>query len=670
MGNTNELDGRFSRRTVLKGVAAFGAVSGLAWAPSLAQDAAPQAEVGEGKLTTTPENPEVAPGGTLSLVGTGFVQRPADGHLDFIMDDHLIPTDDGEDIHLELPASALDANGNFTASLTVPTQISEGRHWVRVLAGLDGGPAVSKFAFFTVIAADATPTATEPSLSVFTDPDGAGGLLVYLMGSNLEPGATASATMDGAPFELKPWGSETIAVDDTGSLIAVGSLPAGSATTGDYELEVTITDSSGADDYTVPFTIVPNISFSSTAQGTATTLTVISLPPGAEISEITAGDLVFDGLPITVGDDGVLKIDTTIPAESPIGEVDVTVAQSAPEAASYTGTLNITPSNALIGTEQFVARTAVLNATTGQPYQSAYSATNNAVFVTTSAGEGPGASKIFKLDADTLAPLAEIDVAQVGSGWPVFGIGLDDTQDTVWVTNTLQNTAAVFAQSDLSLVQQLDANAVGHSRDVIVDAELGKAFVSGVTDSTVAVFSTTAPFDKIGSIQLPADDPEASFSPVSLALDPASHTAFTVSLNLPQTAVIDAQAETFTLLTYDGSKTGSGVAYDPASSRLFIASQDTSNVLVVDVATGEVVANTPTGGGALNVAWDAANGLAYVTNRGAGTVTVVDIDGNVIANLDGGVNPNHVSTDGQGSAFVVHSNEAGDCLLTKLTYQP
>ena len=57
--------------------------------------------------------------------------------------------------------------------------------------------------------------------------------------------------------------------------------------------------------------------------------------------------------------------------------------------------------------------------------------------------------------------------------------------------------------------------------------------------------------------------------------------------------------------------------------------------------------DVPVGAGALNVAFDDASGLAYVSNRGAGTVTVVNGDGKVVANLDGGTLPNHVRADGR-----------------------
>ncbi|RYY66606.1 MAG: ATP-binding protein, partial [Comamonadaceae bacterium] len=61
-----------------------------------------------------------------------------------------------------------------------------------------------------------------------------------------------------------------------------------------------------------------------------------------------------------------------------------------------------------------------------------------------------------------------------------------------------------------------------------------------------------------------------------------------------------------------------------------------------------------------NVAVDANRGLAYVPNRGAGTVTVVDTNGKIVANLPGGTLPNHVTFDGKGSIFAVNKARGAD----------
>jgi YVTN family beta-propeller protein len=102
------------------------------------------------------------------------------------------------------------------------------------------------------------------------------------------------------------------------------------------------------------------------------------------------------------------------------------------------------------------------------------------------------------------------------------------------------------------------------------------------------------------------------------------------------------------------------VAFDAKRNRLYVASQGTDNLLIVDVASGKVLHDVPVGAGALNVAFEPVSGLAYVTNRGAGTVTVVDGDGAVVGNMDGGTFPNHVREDGKGNVFAVNKSRGAE----------
>ena len=59
---------------------------------------------------------------------------------------------------------------------------------------------------------------------------------------------------------------------------------------------------------------------------------------------------------------------------------------------------------------------------------------------------------------------------------------------------------------------------------------------------------------------------------------------------------------------------------------------------------------------------------AYVSSRGAGTVSVLDADGKFLANLGPAPLANHVSTDRRGTVFAGDKsanarNEEGDTLL-------
>jgi len=155
--------------------------------------------------------------------------------------------------------------------------------------------------------------------------------------------------------------------------------------------------------------------------------------------------------------------------------------------------------------------------------------------------------------------------------------------------------------------------------------------------------------------------------PTSLELDRAAGKLFTVSLETPEAVIIDVTRQTIDrVIAVPHVQSAIGVAYDARTRRLFVAAQGTDNLVIVDTMTGDVVKDVPIGGGALNVAFDPIERLAYVVNRTGGTVAVVDPDGTVVANLRTGTAPNHVHEDGRGSVYVVTMNEGGDH-ITRLT---
>ena len=67
-----------------------------------------------------------------------------------------------------------------------------------------------------------------------------------------------------------------------------------------------------------------------------------------------------------------------------------------------------------------------------------------------------------------------------------------------------------------------------------------------------------------------------------------------------------------------------GIAYDKASNRIFSGCNKTS--VVVDAATGKVVASIPNGTRVDALGWDPAKKLIFIPNGGEGNVTVVHQD--------------------------------------------
>lgn len=383
--------------------------------------------------------------------------------------------------------------------------------------------------------------------------------------------------------------------------------------------------------------------------------------PGQTV-ELLRGQTVLTAAPLIVDANGQFRTELTIPADAVPGQHPLVARAAGPAAAAVT-MLRVSPALPLSGQERFAATSSKL---VQGLYQSAYGAASNAVFVTSAVGRPPVTqSQLLKVDPQSLDVLKAITPARVPGGtgdsvYAVYGVGVDDANGNVWVTNTRQNTVAVYRQSDLSLVRQFEVGAVAHARDVVVDGTHGRVFASAAGENHLSVFDAKT-LEQLGPITLESGVDEGTFVPMSLVLDEPSGKLFTVSMRTPEAAVIDvASGKVEKVIALDNATNASGVAYDAARNRLLVASQGSDNLLIVDVAAGTVLHDVPVGAGALNVAFDPVASLAYVSNRGAGTVTVVDADGRVVGNLDGGTYPNHVRADGKGSVFAVNKSRGVD----------
>ncbi|RYF80038.1 MAG: ATP-binding protein [Comamonadaceae bacterium] len=393
--------------------------------------------------------------------------------------------------------------------------------------------------------------------------------------------------------------------------------------------------------------------------------------PGQQV-QLSYGGVAL-GAPATADADGKFRTAFTVPANAPAGQHPVVVSATKPLAA-LVHPLKVSPNVPLSGQDKFSLSSQKL---VNGLYQAAYSTRSNSVFVTSAVGRPPvSQSELVKVNAQTLAIEARVTPAAAPAAAPapgqqarapgvfaVYGVGVDDSNGTVWVTNTRQNTVAVYRQANLQLVKQFEPGAAPHARDVLIDEARSKAFVSPVFHPAIKVFDTKTlqalPEIKIETTVKGRDAKD--FSPMSIDLDRQAGKLYVVSGNAPEVAIIDtATAKVEKIFLVDGIKSPTGIGYDERSKRLFVTAQGSDNVAIVDPATGKTLHTVPVGAGSLNVAVDATRGLAYVPNRGAGTVTVVDTNGKIVGNLPGGTFPNHVTFDGKGSVFAVNKARGAD----------
>ena len=382
--------------------------------------------------------------------------------------------------------------------------------------------------------------------------------------------------------------------------------------------------------------------------------------PGQAVQILHGTTPVADAL--TADAEGKVETRFTLPADAAVGVHPLVVFAAAPYGATVSN-LKISPSVPVTGEDRFDILRG--QATRGL-YQSAYSAKNDALFVTSAVGRPPvRQSELLRMNADTLAIEARVTPAAAparrnaagetsdGGVFAVYGVGVDDAHDTVWVTQSRQNTVAVYRQSDLSLLRQFDPGTVNHARDVVVDSSQNKAYVSATFEPEVVVFDTAQP-EVARRIAITSRQRGERFSAASLSMNASAHRLYVVSNSTNEVAVIDTQTDTvLKVLPVPGARSAIGVSHDPQTGRIFVAAQGSDNIVILDGETGAVVADTAVGAGTLNVVFDPTRRQAFVSNRGSSTIAVIDADGELVANFDGAPQANHVSTDGQGVIFAV-----------------
>ena len=353
----------------------------------------------------------------------------------------------------------------------------------------------------------------------------------------------------------------------------------------------------------------------------------------AKTSEIQANSILKFKVTATAGDNSEVKQVTPETREF----------QGYPATATKTtkATDTTTPSTEAHRTVD--ASGSVANIIQGLPgqFQVGYSKKNHKLFVPTVGARGNLASSLARVDADTLQteafaelPVKKNDKGQYGYT-SAYGVTVDDVDGTVWVTNTTDNSVAVYDQQTLKLiwtnegVKEGDPNWIEHPRSVLVDHESGKAFVTGRFFVSAIDLKTK----QVEKIQLEgAPDNGTRYISMNLFLDGGK-------LYVPERTggklfVVDTK--TFkvekTIQTQGEDSTvevrPSDVAVDRSLGEIYVSSQGVkgvnSGISVYDLTTGEFKKFVKFGTQALALEHDEDRDLVYVTDFGTGKVAVFD----------------------------------------------
>ena len=377
--------------------------------------------------------------------------------------------------------------------------------------------------------------------------------------------------------------------------------------------------------------------------GTVSTSSQVTSKPGkdrqgndvpAKTTDIQANSILKFKVTATAGDNSQVKQVT--PETREFQGYPATATKT--KAADNNATTPSTEAHRTVDANGSVAN--IIQGLPGQ-FQVGYSKKNHKLFVPTVGARGGLASSLARVDADTLQteafaelPVKKNDKGQYGYT-SAYGVTVDDVDGTVWVTNTTDNSVAVYDQQTLKLiwtnegVKKDDPNWIEHPRSVLVDHESGKAFVTGRFFVSAIDLKTK----QVEKIQLEGA-PEGGTRYISMNLFLDGGKLYVPERTGGKLFVVDTK--TFkvekTIQTQGEDSTvevrPSDVAVDHSLNEIYVSSQGVkgvnSGISVYDLTTGEFKKFVKFGTQALALEHDEDRDLVYVTDFGTGKVAVFD----------------------------------------------
>lgn len=286
-------------------------------------------------------------------------------------------------------------------------------------------------------------------------------------------------------------------------------------------------------------------------------------------------------------------------------------------------------------------------------YQSAYSERNNVLWATAAVGRPPVTeSHLLKVDPKTLAVRADITppVTDTGTGAveAVYGVAVDDEHNTVWTTNTRDNSVAVYSQRTGEHLATLPN--VAHAREIVVDERHDTVWASGFGDGTLVAFDSK-------SLKEKKRVAVEGGSPTGLAVNERTGALYAADLDNDRLVELRRGSAAPRFITVGDGPIS--VSLSKNGRTAYTADQTAGTLSVVDLEKGVVTKSVATGAGALSVATDERSGDVLVVNRTDADVTRVDPrEGVVEETVATGANPNHVEI-ADGTAYVVDKSGAG-----------
>jgi DNA-binding beta-propeller fold protein YncE len=199
----------------------------------------------------------------------------------------------------------------------------------------------------------------------------------------------------------------------------------------------------------------------------------------------------------------------------------------------------------------------------------------------------------------------------------VHGIAFAPKSNHGFTTNGGDSTSTMFDLKTLAVIKKVHAGINGLD-GIMYDEQTDKILTIDHSKPGTAIVIDATSGDVVGKVTLTGDAPEGG----------ASDGKGRIYINLEDKNAIDViDTKTWKVIAtwpIAACDSPTGIALDRKSNRIFAGCSKKS--VVVDVATGKIVAELANGDGVDALAWDAAQKLIYIPAGKSANVTVIHQD--------------------------------------------
>lgn len=227
---------------------------------------------------------------------------------------------------------------------------------------------------------------------------------------------------------------------------------------------------------------------------------------------------------------------------------------------------------------------------------------------------------IYKLDLEKLTTTEVIDTSR-----RAFATALDEENQVLYVGNTLEGSVTLIdtrSGKELAILQLSETKnpkEIVHTREMVLDKQHHRLYVSGVAEKGIVWVVDTQKREKIATIENMGQYP----------------TGMAVNANKNRLYVVNGRNELITLDTSSHKIISRfsiepakkhfflNIALDAKNNRAFLTDPDLADVLVVDINTGKVIAPIKVIN-SLAVIYNEKRQEVYITHRNAKRISIVD----------------------------------------------